>query len=362
MRNPDGSPAIVKGRGANLNDRHRFEAWQREPDVERAEADAVHEAVVHFHTTVSDLNARTIISRNASPDVGFDQSINPYQGCEHGCIYCFARPSHAYLGLSPGLDFETKLFAKRDAAALLRKELSRPGYRPALIVMGANTDPYQPIERERRITRQLLEVLEAFNHPVGITTKSALVMRDIDILERMAAKNLVRVYISIATLDRDLARRLEPRAPTPARRIEAIRALTAAGIPTGVLVAPVIPALTDPAIESVLAEAASAGASAAGYVMLRLPLEVRDLFVAWLEAHFPMRARHVMSLVEQVRGGRHNDSTFGQRMRGTGNFADLIEQRVAIASRRHGLEGRRQTLRTDLFAVPPRLSPQLDLF
>lgn len=349
------SASVVKGRGANRNDRWRFEAWQREDDDARADADAAHESVVRFHTTVTDQTARSIISRNSSPDIGFDRSINPYQGCEHGCIYCFARPSHAYLGLSPGLDFETQLFAKTNAAALLRDALSKRGYQPALIALGANTDPYQPIEKERQITRQVLEVLEAFNHPVGITTKSALVTRDIDILSRMAAKGLVRVYMSIATLDREVARKLEPRASTPSRRLRAIRALTEAGVPAGVLVAPIVPAITDHDIENVLAYAAEAGASSAGYVMLRLPLEVRDLFVAWLEAHYPMRARHVMSLVEQIRDGKQNDSTFGQRMTGTGNFATLLAQRMEIACRRHGLSGKRPPLRTDLFAVPPGL-------
>ncbi|MGI4856012.1 MAG: PA0069 family radical SAM protein, partial [Janthinobacterium lividum] len=338
------------------NDRVRFEAWQRVPDDTRAEADAAHETVIRFPTHVADQHARTIISRNASPDIGFDRSINPYQGCEHGCIYCFARPSHAYLGLSPGLDFETRLFAKTNAAALLEAELSKPGYEPAPIALGANTDPYQPVERERRITRAVLEVLDAFNHPVGITTKSALVLRDLDILRRMAARDLVRVYISVATLERGIARTLEPRASTPARRIDAVRTLAAAGVPVGVLVAPVVPGLTDHDIENVLRTAAEAGADAAGYVMLRLPLEVRDLFVDWLERHHPLRARHVMSLIEQVRGGRHNDSTFGERMRGTGALATLIAQRVDIARRRYGLDRARRPLRTDGFAVPAALA------
>jgi len=373
MSQSDVTRTTVKGRGANLNERVRFEAWDREVDPTRADADAAHESVVRFYTTVTPQNARTIISRNASPDIGFDRSINPYQGCEHGCIYCFARPSHAYLGLSAGLDFETKLFAKTNAAALLRTELSKPGYQPALIALGANTDPYQPIEKTHKITRSVLEVLEAFNHPVGITTKSALVVRDIDILSRMASKGLVRVFMSIGTLDRAVARTLEPRASTPSRRMDALRTLSAAGIPTGVLVAPIIPALTDRDIEQVIQLAAEAGADYAGYVMLRLPLEVRDLFVAWLEAHYPMRARHVMSLIEQVRDGKHNDATFGQRMRGTGHYATLIAQRVTLACQRHHMNRERQQLRTDLFAVPPEyaavnkarklgLSPQLDLF
>jgi DNA repair photolyase len=346
----------IKGRGANLNERQRFESWQRESDATRDEADAAHESVVTFRTTVTEQHARSIISRNVSPDVGFDRSINPYQGCEHGCVYCFARPTHAYLGLSPGLDFETQLFAKVNAAELLRDVLSKKGYQPAVMALGANTDPYQPIERDHKITRAVLEVLEAFQHPVGITTKSASVVRDIDILERMAKKDLVRVYLSVATLDRDVARLLEPRASTPSRRIEAIRALTAAGVPTGVLVAPIVPALTDFDIENVLKTASEAGAQSAGYVMLRLPLEVRDLFVTWLETHFPMRARHVMSLIEQVRDGKHYDATFGQRMRGTGNFATLVAQRFQIACRRYEMNQARRPLRTDLFSVPPEMA------
>jgi DNA repair photolyase len=275
--------------------------------------------------------------------------------------------------LSAGLDFETKLFAKTNAAALLRTALSKPGYQPASIALGANTDPYQPIEKTHTITRSVLEVLEAFNHPVGITTKSALVVRDIDILSRMAAKGLVRVFMSIGTLDREVARTLEPRASTPSRRMDALRTLSAAGIPTGVVVAPIIPALTDRDIEQVVRLASEAGADFAGYVMLRLPLEVRDLFVAWLEAHYPMRARHVMSLVEQVRDGKHNDATFGQRMRGTGHHATLIAQRMTLACQRFHMNRERKPLRTDLFAVPPEyaaannarklgISPQLDLF
>ncbi|MGI4812627.1 MAG: PA0069 family radical SAM protein [Janthinobacterium lividum] len=344
-----------RGRGAVSNEETRFSALRREHDVERGEAEAAHEHVVHFRTEVSSERARRIISRNQSPDVLFDQSINPYRGCEHGCIYCFARPTHAYLGLSPGLDFETKISAKDNAPEVLESELRRAGYKPSLIALGANTDPYQPIERERGITRRVLEVLERFGHPVGITTKSALVVRDIDILERMARRDLARVYISVATLDAGIARQVEPRANTPARRIEAIRRLSAAGVPVGVIVAPIIPALTDFDIENVLTSAAEAGAQYAGYVMLRLPLEVRDLFVEWLEERYPLRARHVMSLVEQMRDGRHNSARFGERMRGTGKFAELIAQRFGLAARKLSLDRERRPLRTDLFRVPQSL-------
>jgi len=313
-------------------------------------------------TIVTLERAKSIISRNQSPDVPFDQSVNVYRGCEHGCSYCFARPTHAYLGLSPGLDFETKLFAKPNAAELLRKELSRKSYLPSVIALGTNTDPYQPIEREYRLTRSILEVLAEFNHPVAITTKSALVTQDADILAPMAEKGLARVYISITTLDADLARRLEPRANTPTKRLEGIKRLSEQGIPTGVLVAPVIPALTDFDMENVLKSAADARAESAGFVMLRLPLEVRDIFVQWLEQHYPGRQRHVMSLIEQIRDGRHNDSEFGLRMRGTGIFAELTKRRFEQACRRLGLNQSRRPLRVDLFGAPLTSSPQKTLF
>lgn len=352
-----------KGRGALSNIESRFDTWSREVDLDGLEAEVTaHGERPTPQTTIMLEQAKSIISRNQSPDIPFDQSVNVYRGCEHGCSYCFARPTHAYLGLSPGLDFETKLFAKPNAASVLRNELSRRLYRPTVIAIGTNTDPYQPIERDQRLTRSILEVLEEFNHPVAITTKSALVTRDADILARMAEKQLVRVYISITTLNTDLARKLEPRANSPTRRLEGIKRLTDFGIPTGVMVAPVIPALTDTEIESILKAAASAGATSAGYVMLRLPLEVHNIFVEWLKQHYPGRAKHVLSLVEQIRDGRHNDSAFGQRMRGTGIFAELIEKRFRHGCRRLGLNKERPPLRLDLFRVPVKESPQASLF
>ncbi|MEW6690325.1 MAG: PA0069 family radical SAM protein [Pseudomonadota bacterium] len=288
-------------------------------------------------TTVTEERARSIIARNDSPDVPFEQSINPYRGCEHGCPYCYARPSHSYLELSPGLDFETKLFAKTNAVELLKEELSRPGYEPKPIAFGANTDCYQPIERRYKLMRGLLEVLAACEHPLTIVTKSALVERDLDLLAPMAAKNLVKAFVSVTTLDAALARRLEPRAASPRRRIDTIRALAQAGVPTGVLVAPVIPALTDKTLEAVLDAAAQAGARMAGWILLRLPNEVRPLFKEWLAAHTPQRADHVISIVRQTRGGRENDPRFGARMSGSGNFAELIAKRFDLACRRLGL-------------------------
>jgi len=364
VRTPRGIIPIVplKGRGATSNRAPRFDAWERETDGEFIDGALGDEPLPNPRTVVTEAAARTIISRNQSPDVPFDQSVNPYQGCEHGCIYCYARPTHAYLGLSPGLDFETKLQAKTNAAELLARELGKPGYRPAVIALGANTDPYQPVERRLEITRSILRVLGDFNHPVSITTKSALVERDIDLLQPMAARGLARVFLSVATLDHDIARRMEPRASAPARRIEAVRALAAAGIPVGVLVAPVVPALTDHDLEAVLEAARDAGADSAACIILRLPLEVRDLFVDWLEAAYPLRARHVLSLVRQMRGGKDNDSTFGERMRGTGRFADLISQRFAIACRRLQLNARSLALDTSAFAVPRPASGQLALF
>jgi DNA repair photolyase len=312
-------------------------------------------------TVVTEERAKSIIARNDSPDIPFTQSINPYRGCEHGCVYCYARPSHAFLNLSPGLDFETRLFAKVNAAELLRAELARPGYVCDPISLGANTDPYQPIEREYRITRSLLEVLAEHDHPLTIVTKNALVERDADILAPMAQKGLAKVFLSIATLDHDIARPMEPRASAPARRLEAIRCLTAAGIPTGVVVAPVVPFLTDHDIERVLMAAAEAGATAAGYVLLRLPFEVKEIFKAWLEAHFPLRAEHVMSRVRAMREGRANDPEFGSRMKGTGRFADLLAQRFERACSRLGLDRDRSPLDTTLFRRP-QTTPQLELF
>ena len=292
-----------------------------------------------IQTQVAIERARTIISHNDSPDVGFDSSINPYRGCEHGCIYCYARPSHAYLELSPGLDFETRLYAKTNAAELLREELGKPGYKPSPIALGANTDCYQPIERKYKITRQILEVLAECEHPVTLVTKSALVERDVDILAPMAEKNLVRVFLSIGTLDRDLARKLEPRAASPQRRLDVLKTLSKNAIPCGVMVAALVPALNDKTMEHVLEAAAAAGATEAAYVVMRLPHELKPLFKEWLATHYPERAEHVMSIVRQMRGGRENDPSFGTRMSGTGMFAELIEKRFEIACRRHGLNG-----------------------
>jgi DNA repair photolyase len=290
-------------------------------------------------TQVTIERARSIVSHNDSPDVGFSQSINPYRGCEHGCIYCYARPSHAYLELSPGLDFETKLFAKTNAAEVLRETLAKPGYKPSPIALGANTDCYQPIERKYRITRQILEVLAECEHPVTMVTKSALIERDLDLLGPMAQKNLVKVFVSIGTLDRELARKLEPRAASPQRRLDVLKALSKEKIPCGVMVAALIPALNDKTMEHVIEAAAAAGASEAAYVIMRLPNELKVLFKEWLAEHYPQRAEHVMSIVRQMRGGKENDPNFGSRMSGTGNYAELMEKRFDIACRRFNLNG-----------------------
>lgn len=349
------SPTVHKGRGAVSNPEGRFERLERLRDEEDPSERRAPE------TILVSKQASSIISRNDSPDIPFSQSINPYQGCEHGCVYCYARPSHSYLGLSPGLDFETRIFAKANAADLLKQELGKPGYRCEVISLGANTDPYQPAERELRITRSILEVLDEHGHPVGIVTKSSLIERDMDLLEAMAKRDLVRVYISIATLDAEVARALEPRATAPWRRIEAIRALAARGIPCGVFAAPVIPFVTDESLERVLETAAAAGASSAGYVILRLPYEVKDLFREWLDVHHPLRARHVMARVNDMRDGRGNDSTFGRRMRGEGEIADLISRRFHAACRKFGLDaGFRFRLDTTQFRRPA--GPQLPLF
>ncbi|MEO1067385.1 MAG: PA0069 family radical SAM protein, partial [Pseudomonadota bacterium] len=297
-----------------------------------------------------------------SPDISFDRSINAYRGCEHGCAYCFARPTHAYMGLSPGLDFETKLFCKPNAAELLERELSAPTYRPRTIALGTNTDPYQPIERQHLITRQILEVLERTNHPVGIVTKSALVTRDIDILGALAERGLVRVALSITTLDRTLARAMEPRASTPTKRLDAVEALSEAGVPTSVMVAPIIPALNDSEIEAIMDAAFEKGARDAGYVLLRLPLEVSDIFKEWLMTHYPDRYRHVLSILRSMRGGKDYDLVWGRRMRGTGPYADQIAKRVRLAAKRLGMKRRKDPLRTDLFIPPVRSGSQLSLF
>jgi len=291
-------------------------------------------------TMVTIERARSIVSHNDSPDVGFSQSINPYRGCEHGCIYCYARPSHAYLELSPGLDFETKLFAKTNAAEVLRETLAKPGYKPSPIALGANTDCYQPIERKYKITRGILEVLAECEHPVTMVTKSALIERDLDILGPMAAKNLVRVFVSIGTLDRELARKLEPRAASPQRRLDILKALSREKVPCGVMVAALVPALNDKTMEHVLEAAAAAGAAEAAFVVMRLPNELKTLFKEWLAEHYPQRAEHVMSIVRQMRGGRENDPNFGTRMSGTGNYAELMQKRFDIACRRFGINKR----------------------
>ena len=306
--------------------------------------------------------SRTIIARNKSPDISFDQSINPYRGCEHGCIYCFARPSHAWLGLSPGADFESRLFAKPNAAALLAKELSAPGYVPRVIAMGTNTDPYQPLERRMRITRSILEVLRDFRHPVAIVTKSPLILRDLDILSEMAAKGLGKAALSVTTLDRKLARAMEPRAGTPSRRLQAIRGLTEAGVPAGVMFAPAIPALNDHEMEAVLGAAKEAGARSAGYVLLRLPLEIKDLFREWLEANVPGRARHVMALVRQMRGGKDYDSAWNTRMRGTGPYAEMMARRFHMTAKRLELNQLQPPLNIHSFRRPPLSGDQLRLF
>ena len=305
--------------------------------------------------------ARSIIATNDSPDIGFDQSINPYRGCEHGCIYCYARPTHAYLGLSPGLDFETRLTAKINAAEVLERELASPRYVPKVIALGAITDPYQPIEREHRITRSVLEVLDAASHPVGIVTKSALVVRDLDILARMASRGLVKVAISVTTLDRTVARKMEPRAATPQRRLEAIRALSAAGVPVSVMAAPIVPAINDSEIERILEAARDAGAREAGYVLLRLPLELKELFREWLATELPDRAARVIGILRSMHGGKDYVAAFGIRQRGTGPYAEQIGARFRLAARRLGLNERHLKLRTDLFRRPVPKGGQLSL-
>ena len=346
-----------RGRGAVTNATGRFEPERREwlDDGWDILAD-----LPQFRTEVREETAKTIIATNDSPDIAFDRSVNPYRGCEHGCIYCYARPSHAYWGYSAGLDFETKLTAKVNAVEALERELSRPGYTPAMLMIGSNTDAYQPIERERKITRGLLEVLDRFNHPVAIVTKSALVLRDIEILSKLARRDLVRVAISITTLDGRLARKMEPRASAPQKRLQVIRGLSAAGIPVAVMAAPLIPALNDAELERILEAAAGAGAIDAGYVLLRLPLEISPLFQEWLASEFPGRAKHIMSLVRQTRGGKDYVSCFGERRRGTGPYADQIEARFELAMKRYGLNRRQLQLRRDLFRKPG--DRQLSLF
>lgn len=352
------------GRGALSNASGRYErqtrvllddGWDDGWRAEDATPPPLRTEVIHDAT-------RSIIARNQSPDISFDQSISPYRGCEHGCIYCYARPTHAYLGLSPAADFEARLFAKPNAAALLAKELSAPGYVPRVIAMGTNTDPYQPLEKKLCITRAILEVLRDFRHPVAIVTKSPLILRDLDILSEMAAQGLAKAALSVTTLDRRLARMMEPRAGTPSRRLEAIRGLVQAGVPAGVMFAPAIPALNDHEMEKVLEAAKDAGARSAGYVLLRLPLEIKDLFREWLESNAPARAQHVMTLIRQMRGGKDYDSAWNTRMRGTGPYAEMMARRFHLTAKRLGLNKPQPSLTTQHFRRPPRMGDQLNLF
>ncbi len=349
----------IKGRGAVSNRVGRFETEVR-VDVDDGWGASEVEPP-KLRTTLGIDTARSVITYNDSPDIGFDRSINPYRGCEHGCIYCFARPTHAWLGLSSGRDFESKLFYKPDAACRLARELRNRKYRPAVIALGTNTDPYQPIERKQRLTRQILEVLAEFNHPFGIVTKSALVTRDLDIIGPMAARGLASVTVSVTTLDTDLSRRLEPRASHPAKRLATIRALKDGGVPTSVLFAPVIPALNEWELDRVLEAAALAGAENAGYVLLRLPHEIKRLFAEWLEHNTPDTANHVLSLIRQMRGGALYDAEFGTRMRGSGPLADLLRMRFKAACRRLGLNKRRKELDTSQFCPPPATGDQLSM-
>ncbi|HEY2774308.1 MAG TPA: PA0069 family radical SAM protein [Candidatus Binatia bacterium] len=364
MTGPGHHDGKRKGRGALSNRSGRFEAltdegfddgWPRE--IEERSSPATR--LLPDHT-------RSIVASNESPDVPFDISINPYRGCEHGCIYCFARPSHAYLGMSPGLDFETRIFSKTDAPQLLRRYLSRPSYRCRILALGANTDAYQPVEARARVTRSILEVLGEFSHPVALLTKSALVTRDVDILSSMASRRLAQVSVSLTTLDPELARVMEPRASTPARRLQTIRELSSRGIPVAVLTAPMIPGLNDWELERLLEAAAGAGATTASWVLLRLPLEIGELFTEWLREHFPDRAERVLGLIRQTRGGDLYRSEFGSRMRGSGPYAEILQQRFDVATRRLGLDERAYRLDTSAFRVPPaapgEASPQLGLF
>jgi DNA repair photolyase len=347
-----------RGRGALSKRSGRFEKETREDaDDGWGSLESLEALKTNFHVE----KPRTIITRNESPDISFDRSINPYRGCEHGCVYCFARPTHAYMGFSPGLDFETEIFVKEGAAQLLERELSAPGYVPKMIAIGTNTDPYQPAEKTHRIMRSILEVLARANHPVGVVTKSALVLRDLDLLAPMSAKGLAKVAISVTTLDRKLARLMEPRAATPELRLETIEKLAAAGVPTAVMTAPIIPSINDDEIERILTRAHAAGAREAGYVLLRLPLELRDLFTEWLVANFPDRARRALALMRSTRDGKLYESSFGTRMKGEGPYAWMIGRRFEVAADRLGF-GQRSKLRTDLFEPPRRAARQLSLF
>ncbi len=352
--------ASVRGRAARTNTSGRYESDTREAFDDGWTPDDVEPT--QLATTVTAEKAKVIITRNDSPDIGFSASINPYRGCEHGCIYCYARPAHAYMGLSPGLDFESKLFFKPEAAHLLEGELSSPRYIPEVIHIGGNTDPYQPQERRLRITRQVIEVLSRFNHPFSVISKSGLILRDLDLIAHMAQRNLVRVAISITTLDRKLARSMEPRAATPEKRLDAVKRLADAGVPTVVMFAPCIPGLNDHEMEAVLERAAAAGAHGAGYVSLRLPMEIADLFQEWLATDHPDRASRVMSLVRQMRGGKTYDSQWGKRMKGEGPIAAITSRRFAAAKVRYGLNAKLQPLDLTLFGVPPKAGGQIDLF
>jgi DNA repair photolyase len=349
-----------RGRGAVSNRQGRFEV------DERSRFDdgwgSLDEPVPPLETTVTPEPIRRILTRNDSPDIPFDRSINPYRGCEHGCVYCFARPSHSYLGLSPGQDFESRIISKPDAPAALRDELDHPRYEPAVIALGANTDPYQPAERQHRITRSILEVLAAYRHPVTIVTKSAGILRDVDLLAEMARARLASVLVSITTLDRKLARRMEPRAAAPQRRLDTVRELTAAGVPAGVLASPMIPALNDHELEAILEASKAAGARAARYLVIRLPHELKGLVSEWLDTHYPERAERVLNLIRGLRGGELYDSRYGVRMRGEGPYADLLAQRFAVAARRLGLDGPMPALDTSQFERPGRPGDQLSLF
>jgi DNA repair photolyase len=350
-------PLARRGRGAGLNPPVRFERTAREAfDDGWGTLEAAFADLPPLPTTLTPDRAKSALAWNDSPDIGFDRAVNPYRGCEHGCVYCYARPSHAYLGLSPGLDFETRLLFKPEVAALLEKELRKPGYVAKPIALGSNTDPYQPVERTLKLTRQVLEVLDRFDHPVTIVTKSAGVLRDMDILAGMAQRNLVRVCLSVTTLDARLARIMEPRAAAPERRLAAIRHLSEAGIPAAVLAAPMIPGVNDAELETILERAAAAGATSGGYVLLRLPHEIKQLFEDWLTRHMPDRAARVLSLIRQTRGGALYDSRFGVRQKGTGAYADLLAQRFAVAARRLNLErrgGGTAALDCSRFRVPP---------
>lgn len=350
-----------KGRGAVGNPKPRFDAEERMA-VDDGWGSADPDELPPLRTTVSSDSSRKVIARNDSPDLPFDRSANPYRGCEHGCVYCFARPTHAYLGMSPGLDFETKLVAKHNAAELLRAELARPSYRPATMALGTNTDPYQPIEKRLEITRQVLQVLAETRHPLGIVTKSHMVTRDIDILAPMAKEGLVRVFLSVTTLDRDLARRMEPRASSPARRLEAVRTLHDAGIPCGVMASPMIPSLNDHELEAILEEAASNGARWGSYILLRLPLEIKELFNDWLDVHAPDRKNRILNILREARGGKLYDSQWGQRMTGKGVFADLLARRFERAVKRLGLNQDEPNVDCSKFQPPAKDPRQFSLF